>query len=129
MGTISMTGPSTTSTSPSPPTQPQPKFTVYCRKLQCFFLTSSARSIDIRVHRAGSQLKTAEPRDGLLPTQPLSDAETETICILSGLKNVREAGNIANELQEFVVEDFSKKYNGKLHKGQKISVQIFSPRK
>ena len=101
--------------------------------------------------------KPAEPRDGLLPTQPLSDADTETICILSGLKNVREAGNIANEIQEFVVEkdlecienimptskscailsckdrtsavDFSKKYNGTLHKGQKLSVQIFSPRK
>ena len=36
------------------------KFAVYRRKLQCFFLdshSSSTLSTDIRVHRAGSQLK------------------------------------------------------------------------
>ena len=33
------------------------KFAVYRRKLQCFFLDLNTLSCDIRVHRAGSQLK------------------------------------------------------------------------
>ena len=101
--------------------------------------------------------KQVEPRAGLIPTQPLSDAETESICIMSGLKNVRDANNIAEEMTGFVHEkdleavenimpsgngcailtckdresavNFAKKYHNKQHNGNKITVQIFSPRK
>ena len=101
--------------------------------------------------------KEREPREGLIPTPPLDDADTDCVCIVSGIKDVRDSNHMAEKLQELFDEPdldlianisqsnrncailtcsdrdatvkVATKYNGKQFNGGKLSVQIFSPKK
>ena len=104
-----------------------------------------------------SPSKPPPPKSGLLPTTPLSESDTENLCILSGLTTAWNTGQIKEHIVNFFEEKdkdlvdcispgsrncavvtckdrqaamkVAKEYNEKVFMGDKVKVQIFSPRK
>ena len=104
-----------------------------------------------------SPSKVREPRAGLIPTQPLSDSDTECVCIVSGLKTSQDNTQLAEKIALLFDESdlplvsnisvanssvgvltcedrdaalkLANKYNDRQFEGAKISVQTFSSQK